>query len=789
MTLHSAFHIALTAAFMLPGVQAQQALSEGGLAAGIGFIVSADGQGFETRVGCMAISLRPDGILTMRRPAEAGESPTVKRWVSAVPLNWTAEDRRSGQINLFLGADPARWRRRLSHYGEVIARDDCGNVQIRATLGSGRLSLVAHEAGPDAESLIDSLGLVASVAMQPGQASLPADSGLVGLAVSGAVEAGTYLDGPVQEEFEGIVVAENGDVIVAGRGGIDFPSTPDAYDPSYNGPFLPPYNLWADAIIVRLTPNMDALVFATFLGGFMDDHASSVMLASNGDIVTSGRTKIDFPTTPGVLKPKPDGLQLDLFVTRLTAAGDELVFSTLLGGSGDEQFEHAALVSGDDVIVVGDSRSSDLPVSTNAYDQDLTGDRDIFVCRLSHDGTSLKWCTYLGGEVDATSRSMAVAPDESVYISGGAGGWDTDFPFTPGAFAGSGALHVSRISADGTQLLAATGLGNPIDGAWPRAIAVRSDGAPIVAGYANGVDWPVSPGAYDPVFPGAFGNFTDGFITCFTPDLSGVIYSTSFGTGGFEEIWDVAADSAGVVTVVGKSYSLDFPTTPGAFAAPDPTTLGHPFVSRLSADGAALYYSTLIPGNSADGDGMKCCALTPMGSAVVAFTALSTDLPTSPDAYMPTFVSSGPPVGESAAWVGQLSMLPRGVGKYGSSTPGPLGPLAVGAISGPFVGEDGFGLTCSGAPAGGTGFLALSLDGLDQPLQASGAGIWVNPGRIVALVPSVADGLGGAVTRLPVPDVPALAGLEVYGQYFWPGAVGVPHTLVASNAVRISVQE
>jgi hypothetical protein len=776
-------HGVAVAVFVLRGVQAMQAPSENGFASTFGFIPSADDRGYEYRLGGVAIALRPDGIMTMRHPAGTEGAATVKRWGSTVPLRWTPSDRRSGEINLFLGSDPSKWRRRLAHFGVVTACDDSGHVLIRVSLESGQVNLAMPDSRPGTNLLLDSIDIAANRI-----------SGSAGMTVSGAVEAGTYLNGPVQEEIQGIVVAEDGDVIVAGRGGIDFPSTPDAYDPSYNGPFLPPFNTWSDAIIVRLTPGMDALVFATFLGGFMADAASSVMLASNGDIVVSGQTIIDFPTTPGVLKPEPDGLQLDLFVTRLTGAGDDLVYSTLLGGSGDEYFEHAALVTGDDVIVVGDTRSLDLQVSTDAYDQDLTGDRDIFACRLSHDGTALKWCTYLGGETSASSLSMAVAPDDSVYVSGGAGefdhggNWITDYPFTPGAFSESGGLHVSRISADGTQLLAATGLGNPIENAWPRAMTVRADGALIVVGHALGVDWPISPGAYDPVFPGVFGNFTDGFITCFTPDLSGVVYSTAFGTGGFEEIWDVAVDPAGVVTVVGKSYSLDFPTTPGAFAAPDPATLGHPFVSRLSADGRALYYSTLIPGNSADADGMKRCALTPTSSAVVAFMARSTDLPTSPDAYMPTFVSSGPPVGETAAWVGQLSMLPSGVGKYGTSTPGPLGPLAVGAISGPFVGEDGFGLTCSGAPVGGTGFLALSLGGLEQPLQASGAGIWIHPGRIVALVLVEADELGGAVTRLPVPDVPALAGLAVYGQYFWPTAAGVPHLLVASDAVQIIVQ-
>ncbi len=783
MMLSSIIHGVAAAAFVLPGVRAMQAPSEDGFVSAFGFIPSADGRGYECRLGGLAIALRPDGIMTLRQPAEADGTATVKRWGSSVPLRWTPSDRRTGQINLFLGADPGKWRRRLPHFGAVTACDDSGQVVIRVSLESGQVNLVLPHARPGADLLLESLGIAANPVLGP-----------AGLTVSGAIEAGTYLNGPVQEEVQDIVVAEDGDVIVAVRGGIDFPSTPDAYDPSYNGPFLPPFNLWSDAIIVRLEPGMDALVFATFLGGFMDEVPSSVMLASNGDIVVSGQTKIDFPTTPGVLKPEPDGLALDLFVTRLTGAGDDLVYSTLLGGSGQEQFDYAALVAGDDVIVIGDTRSSDLPVSTSAYDLDLTGDRDIFACRLSHDGTALKWCTYLGGETATTTRSMAVAPDESVYISGDAGEfdpggiWINDFPFTPGAFSASGALYVSRISADGTQLLAATGLGNPVDDPWPRAMAVRGDGALVIVGHAQGVDWPVSPGAFDPVFPGTSGFFPDGFITCFTPDLSGVIYSTAFGTGEFEEIWDVAVDPAGVVTVVGKSYSFDFPTTPGAFAAPDPTTLGHPFVSRLSADGRALYYSTLIPGNSADGDGFKRCALTPTGSAVVGFVGRSTNLPTSPDAYMPTFVSSGPPVGESAAWVGQLSMLPSGVGKYGTSTPGPLGPLAVGAISGPFVGEDGFGLTCSGAPAGGSGILAVSLEGLEEPMQTSGVGIWIHPGRIVALVLAEADELGGAVTRLPVPDVAALEGFTVYCQYFWQVGAGVPHNLMASNAVQVVVQ-
>jgi hypothetical protein len=137
-------------------------------------------------------------------------------------------------------------------------------------------------------------------------------------------------------------------------------------------------------------------------------------------------------------------------------------------------------------------------------------------------------------------------------------------------------------------------------------------------------------------------------------------------------------------------------------------------------------------------------------------------------------------------FITRFDMLPKGVTKFGASTPGCAGPLAAGVTSMAYPGNPDFGVTCLDAPPNAVGFIALSAQGLPAPATVSGAKLWVDPAGLVPLLPVLSNGLGFARVSAAIPGtIPIGAG--AYLQFLWldpcaPGGVS------ASNALEIVVQ-
>ncbi|HKB15167.1 MAG TPA: hypothetical protein VKF62_03835, partial [Planctomycetota bacterium] len=130
--------------------------------------------------------------------------------------------------------------------------------------------------------------------------------------------------------------------------------------------------------------------------------------------------------------------------------------------------------------------------------------------------------------------------------------------------------------------------------------------------------------------------------------------------------------------------------------------------------------------------------------------------------------------------------LPQGASRYGSSTPGCAGALAIGTSAIPQVGNAAFGFTCVGAPANSTGLLGISAGALSSPILVSGAAVWVHPLTLLAL-PATSDGSGFAPFPLPIPAAASLAGAQVFAQFAWLDGCA-PGGVSASNAIQVVVQ-
>src|SRR5262249_41453076 len=140
-----------------------------------------------------------------------------------------------------------------------------------------------------------------------------------------------------------------------------------------------------------------------------------------------------------------------------------------------------------------------------------------------------------------------------------------NFPTTPGAydrtFSGTTDAFVARLSAGGDTLVWSTLLGGSADES-AYGIAVEPSGAATAVGITGASDYPTTSGADSTTFGG--GGY-DVFVTRLTPQGSGLVWSTFLGGSGVDLASAVAVDGSGAATVVGRTYSTNFPTTAGAY--------------------------------------------------------------------------------------------------------------------------------------------------------------------------------------------------------------------------------
>ncbi|MBK6939241.1 MAG: hypothetical protein IPH13_03415 [Planctomycetes bacterium] len=321
---------------------------------------------------------------------------------------------------------------------------------------------------------------------------------------------------------------------------------------------------------------------------------------------------------------------------------------------------------------------------------------------------------------------------------------------------------VGGTSADGGALIAFDGYGNA-----------------IIGGGTNSLDFPTTPHSFMPTpWPIPLG---DCFIARLNSTGSALDFGTYFGGVEGEEIWDLRADDDGFITFCGTSHSdqAGFPTTPGAIEEDWISPYAHGFVSRLLRDGRTLAYSTAIGGTSGI-SGAIVTALDSDSTGAVTFGAgAGPDYPITPGAFDSVQNQSG-----NKAAVTRIDMLPTGVTRIGASTPGCLGPLAVGVILNPKAGTKTFEVTCTRGPKFGSGHLIVSSSKLAIPILASGATLYVDPAA-ATLVPVSTDDLGFARRALPLRH--SLQGSKGYVQFVFPDPCA-PGGWSASPALEIIVQ-
>jgi hypothetical protein len=299
----------------------------------------------------------------------------------------------------------------------------------------------------------------------------------------------TFLGGNADDWGHGIAVdAEGHAYVTGGTRSANFPTTPGAFDASFNGD--------RDVFVTKLAPTGARLVYSTFLGGVRYDWGFGIAVDAEGHAYVTGETlSLNFPTTPGAFDTKPYS-DRDIFVTKLDPTGASLVYSTFLGGSRSDWGHGIAVDAEGHAYVTGGTLSPDFPTTPGARDTSHKGHGDAFVTKLAPTGASLVYSTFLGGSEYDIGFGIAVDAEGHAYVTGRTKSFN--FPTTPGAldtsYNGWGDAFVTKLAPTGFSLVYSTLLGgNQHD--WGEAIAVDKEGHVYVTGGAKSPDFPATPGA------------------------------------------------------------------------------------------------------------------------------------------------------------------------------------------------------------------------------------------------------------------------------------------------------
>jgi PKD repeat protein len=403
--------------------------------------------------------------------------------------------------------------------------------------------------------------------------------------------------------------------IVFGGGGTFFP-TPGAFQTNFAGGGGD--NGWGafDIGIIKLSPNGSNKVYATYLGGSGNEMPQSIICDPQGNLIVAGRTNsTDYPVKPGN-NVKGTGGRFDIIVTKINAAGNDLVGSARIGGSesdganiddypngagsllrnyGDEARSEVNIDNAGNIYLASCTKSSNFPLAA-AFQSALGGGQDGVILKLSPDVSNLLFSSYLGGKGDDAAYVLAANPlNGNLYVAGG-----TSSDNFPGSHAGvigpalSGGSGIDGFIAEisGTSLTRSTYLGTPgTDQIY--GIQFDRNGFPYVTGQTTGA-WPHVNAVY-------FDNGAKQFISKLQPDLSAFVYSTTFGSASsLPNISPTAflVDRCENVYVAGWGGCFNC-TSPSVSSYPNAGTGGMPVtpdagsVGKATTDGKDFYFFVL----------------------------------------------------------------------------------------------------------------------------------------------------------------------------------------------------
>ncbi|MCS6789625.1 MAG: SBBP repeat-containing protein [Bacteroidia bacterium] len=549
----------------------------------------------------------------------------------------------------FLGNNPSRWVPRTPLYEEVQVRNIYPGIAQRWYVEEGRLRydyIVSGRADPSAIRLriqgalsvqvqgsklqvgtrfgaVEICDLKAYQVIQGQRQAVPINWQVVGN--EAYFQVGSYdrrfplvidpyvwsrlLGGSEADNASALLIDAQGRLIVGGATlSPSFPTTPGAYDTSYNG---------EDCFVTVIDTASGNILYSTFIGGSALDRFHSLVLRPNGEVCAVGwTTSSDFPTVANsytTTKPAPTG-DKDAFLLCASLSGNpislSLAYSTFIGGNNiDEAFAVAADADGD-LYVTGLTWSSNFPTK-NAYDNSKSGTIDAFVLKINpakNGANDLIYSTFLGGSNDDYGYGIATysysASMKIAYVVGQTS--SSDFPTVPGSYLTSSTGLAGRkgfivaLSSSGNSLSYGSYLGGNNFTSASKILATSDD--VYIIGETSASNFPTTSGSFDASPRG--GNY-DLFVVRLLPNPSlpptqQLVLSTVLGIAGDAYGLGIARDRNGNIYGVGKvTGTANFPVTPGSVVGVyKGNDDGVAFV--LNARGNQLLYGTYLGDDQRD---------------------------------------------------------------------------------------------------------------------------------------------------------------------------------------------
>lgn len=603
------------------------------------------------------------------------------------------EARLATGVNYFLGSERTQWRTGVPTYQRVVYRGlypgvdvvyygsegrleydlqvapgaDLGAVQLEARnqrgfiAADGGLRIGAMELRqPVAYQMVNGKRqavAVRYVAAAQGRFKLAAGhyDHTQTLVVDPVLVFSTLLGGTSFNQANAVAVDASGAAYVAGYTlSTDFPTAGGLTPNAPNGDF--------DAFVAKVAADGKTLVYATYLGGALEDRATGIAVDASGDAFVTGFTlSANFPVVGGVQTANKGSF--DGFVAKLNPAGNALTYSTYLGGTQDDKPSGIAVDTTGDALITGITTSPDYPTSATAPQTALLGGQAAFVTALNPAGSAVLYSTYIGGhalvngvETGVTAANgIAVDASGNAYVAGSTNA-TTGFPVTAGALEvtnqGGIDAFVAMVQRSGTRFQYVTYLGgSKKDEA--NAITVDLNGDAYVAGDTSSSDLFIKAGLNNASsFQQALSGSNDAFVTELNNSGSALVFGTYLDGQQTSRANGIALDITGNVYVVGSTTSTQFPVTSNAQQA-TPGKASDAFFTKFDSIGQTQLYSTFLGGIA--NDFANGVALDAGGDVLVVGATSSSDFPVTQGSFQTTVNSP------SDAFVAKFASAAQGV--------------------------------------------------------------------------------------------------------------------------------
>lgn len=590
----------------------------------VNFLARGEGYTAFLTSGGMVLSLRANPVATDSKsanvriataPAQSGSTALQFTLVGASKNPAVVgEDLLPGKVNYFLGNDPAKWRTNVPTYGRVRYKNVYPGIDL-VYYGNQRQLEYDFEvqAGADPRRIQFEIQGASQIGLDP-------DGNLILRVRSGDLH---FQSPMVYQESSGRRKAVDGAYVLE--------------DATHVGFKVAHYDSGKPLVIDPV------LIYSSYLGGSGNDQPAGIAIDGTGNVYVAGYTdSADFPlATLGGL-PKNTN---HVFVAKLDPSGSNLIYADYIGGSSQDYGVALVLDSANDVYVTGSTQSSNFPV-VKPYQAQAPGPYTGFLTKVSADGSSLLYSTYLGGNTFDQPTGIAIDGFGQVHVAGYT--LSQNFPvvnaYQATASANQGGLYgtygfLTKFAVDGSSLIYSTYLagnsnvvldcGSPC---WPApynvlsAIAIDANGNAYVTGTTNTYNFPATAGTFlttNTTQQDATVGFVSKFSSAGNLDYSTYFYGSSGNPIGMNAI---AVDSSGSAYVAGAADSDgSFPLTSTSICDPGVYAFGcsYAFVTKFDPAASTLLYSTFLgPNNYAV---PQAIALDAAGNAFV-LASTSSDL-------------------------------------------------------------------------------------------------------------------------------------------------------------------